>query len=219
MLRGQQPDMLLLDRTHFEAMLSGLLSPRDLFTKLIDRASYRGELFVALKDLIVPPEVPALPEVALGGPVDHPAPVVIETAPGVQAAVVLRGTEATDQVVDGIAIDLDGQLLLTMPRGIGRGDPGTGTLDWAVPIPGCRRGALALPDRSILVLQGASVLRWAQDEVQIVAGGFTGGTGLLREADKHSVGFYFNGEHRAMFCLAVALFPPCATDGPQDRNA
>lgn len=37
MLRGQQPDMLLLDRTHLEAMLSGLLSPHDLFTELVDR--------------------------------------------------------------------------------------------------------------------------------------------------------------------------------------
>ena len=29
-VRGQQPDMLLLDRTHLEAMLSGLRSPADL---------------------------------------------------------------------------------------------------------------------------------------------------------------------------------------------
>src|SRR5258708_15789784 len=89
MLRGQQPDMLLLDRTHFEAMLSGLLSPPDLFTKLIDRASYRGELFVALKDLIVPPEVPALPEVALAGPLYPPAPLLIHTPPALPPPVVL----------------------------------------------------------------------------------------------------------------------------------
>jgi hypothetical protein len=29
--------MLLLDRTHFEAMRSGLLSPQHLFTELADR--------------------------------------------------------------------------------------------------------------------------------------------------------------------------------------
>ena len=44
MLRGQQPDILLLDRSHLEAMLSGLFSPADLFTGLLDRASYRGEV-------------------------------------------------------------------------------------------------------------------------------------------------------------------------------
>ena len=44
MLRGQQPDILLLDRSHLEAMLSGLFSPADLFTGLLDRASYGGEV-------------------------------------------------------------------------------------------------------------------------------------------------------------------------------
>lgn len=43
MLRSQQPDMLMLDRTHLEARLSGLLSPNDLVTELVDRAAYRGE--------------------------------------------------------------------------------------------------------------------------------------------------------------------------------
>lgn len=66
MLRGQQPDMLMLDWTHLEAMLSGLLSPNDLFTELVDRAAYRGEVYVALQDLIVPPDEPALPALALG---------------------------------------------------------------------------------------------------------------------------------------------------------
>jgi hypothetical protein len=54
LLRGQQPDMLLLDRTHLEVMLSGLLSPHDLFTELMDRASYRGDVYVQLTDLVVP---------------------------------------------------------------------------------------------------------------------------------------------------------------------
>jgi hypothetical protein len=43
--RGQQPDTFLLDRTHLEAMLSGLYSPGDLFARLLDRASYHGEVY------------------------------------------------------------------------------------------------------------------------------------------------------------------------------
>jgi hypothetical protein len=43
MPQGQQPDTLLLDRTHLEAMLSDLFSPADLFTELVDHALYRGE--------------------------------------------------------------------------------------------------------------------------------------------------------------------------------
>src|SRR5258708_3266477 len=43
MLRGHRPDMLMLDLTHLEARLSGLLSPNDLITELVDRPAYRGE--------------------------------------------------------------------------------------------------------------------------------------------------------------------------------
>lgn len=82
MLRGQQPDMLLLDRTHFEAMLSGLFSPNDLFTELVDQASYRGEVYIPLTDLIVPAEVAVLPTLAPGEPTDYPVPAVIETVAG-----------------------------------------------------------------------------------------------------------------------------------------
>lgn len=70
----QQPDMLLLDRTHVEAMLSGLLSPQDLFTELVDRASYRGEVRVPLTDLVVPRDTPALPGLAAGSQGACPAP-------------------------------------------------------------------------------------------------------------------------------------------------
>jgi hypothetical protein len=179
MLRGQQPDMLLLDRTHLEAMLSGLLSPNDLFGELVDRASYRGEVYVAVKDLLLPPEEPALPALALGAEPDNPVPVVTNTAPGIRAEIVLHGSQSSETTVDGIAVDPDGRLLLTMSAGIARVDLCTGQLDWAVPIPGCRRHALVLADGSILVLHGAAVLRWSEDDVQIVAGGFTGGTSLL----------------------------------------
>lgn len=159
-LLGQQPEMLLLDRTHLEAMLSGLFSPQDLFTELVEHASYRGEVYAAIRDLIVPAEVAALPALALGEPTGYPVPVVTDTAPGIRAEVVVHGTQPADKIVDGIAVDLDGRLPLTMPGGIVRVDPATAGLDWAVPIPNCRRNALALPDGSILVLQGTSVLRW-----------------------------------------------------------
>lgn len=66
-VRGQQPDMLLLDRTHLEAMLSGLRSPADLFTELMNRASYRGEVQVPLTDLVVTKDRPMLPVLRLGG--------------------------------------------------------------------------------------------------------------------------------------------------------
>jgi restriction endonuclease len=104
MLRGQQPDMLLLDRTHFEAMLSGLMSPHELFTELVGRASYHGEVHVPLTNLVVPHDTPPLPGLAAGSPPDQ-ALVAIETAPGVRAEVVLHGTEPRETIFDGVAVD------------------------------------------------------------------------------------------------------------------
>jgi hypothetical protein len=178
MRQGQQPDMLLLDRTHLEAMLSGLFSPIDLFTELVDRASYRGQVQVPLTELLVPSNTAPLPVLRVGSPKDSP-PVISETRSGVHAEVVLHGTQPQEIVVDGIAIDSDGRLLLTMPQGIVRADLSSGAAEWAVPIPHCRGSALPRPDGSILVICGEAALRWDGSECQIVAGGFTGGTSLL----------------------------------------
>jgi hypothetical protein len=147
-LRGQQPGMLLVDRDHLEAMLSGLFSPADLFTELVDRASYRGEVYAGLAERAVPPEVAARPALALASQPVQDIPVITQTAPGVQAEVVLYGTQLSATTIDGVAVDAGGRLLLTMPEGIARVDLGTGVIDWAVPIPGCRRGALAPSMRS-----------------------------------------------------------------------
>src|SRR6266851_475281 len=145
-LRGQQPDMLLIDRTHLEAMLSGLFSPADLFTELVDRASYRGEVYTRLTDLVVSPEETELPPVALGSPLVQDVPVITETATGIHAEVVLYGTQPSATTVDGVTVGPSGRLLLTMPDGVAGVDLGAGVSDWAVPIPGCPRSALALAD-------------------------------------------------------------------------
>jgi Restriction endonuclease len=217
MLRGQQPDMLLLDRTHFEAMLSGLLSPHELFTELVDRASYRGEVYVPLTNLVVPHDTPPLPGLAAGGPPDQ-ALVAIETAPGVRAEVVLHGTEPRETIFDGVAVDPDGRLLLTTPGGIVRADLDAGDLDWAVPVPGCRHQALPLGDGSVLVVCGATVLRWDRDDVQIMAGGFTGGTSLLRGPDDEPWAFDYKGAGWLKAGLLVTLTRLGAELGQEERH-
>jgi Holliday junction resolvase-like predicted endonuclease len=138
-VRGQQPDMLLLDRTHLEAMLSGLRSPADLFTELMDRASYCGEVQVPLTDLVVTKDRPMPPVLRLGGP-DDSAPVITETAPCVHGDVVLHGTQPQETIADGIAVDPDGRLLLTMPQGVVRADPGTGACDVTLTCLGAEMG-------------------------------------------------------------------------------
>jgi hypothetical protein len=216
-VRGQQPDMLLLDRTHLEAMLSGLRSPADLFTELMDRASYRGQVQVPLTDLVVTQDRPALPVLRLGGP-DDSAPVITETVPRVHGDVVLHGTQPQETIADGITVDPDGRLLLTMPQGVVRADPGTGACDWAVPVPGCRGSALPCPDGSILVICGETVLRWEGRECHIVAGGFTGGTSLLRGPDGQAWVFDYKTAQWLQFGMSVTLTCLGTEMGQEQRN-
>jgi hypothetical protein len=216
-IRGQQPDMLLLDRTHLEAMLSGLFSPADLFTELTDRASYRGEVQVPLTELLVSKDQPVLPALRPGALADS-VPVIIETAPGIRGEVVLHGIRPQETTTDGIAVDRDGRLLLTMAQGVVRADPGTGACDWAVPVPGCRGSALPCPDGSILVICGETIVRWDGRECRIVAGGFTGGTSLLRGPDGQAWVFDYKNARWLQFGMSVTLTRLGAEMGQEERH-
>lgn len=218
MLRGQQPDILLLDRSHLEAVLSGLFSPADLFAGLLDRASYRGEVQVPLTGLLMPDDGPSLPTLAIGSPAGDFPPVVTETAPGIHAEVVLHGTQPQDTVIGGITVDTRERLLLTMPEGIVRADPISGALGWAAPIPGCRGSALQRADGSILVICGETVLRWDGHECQILAGGFTGGTSLLAGPDGQEWVFDYKNAQWTGSGMSVTLTRLGDGLGQEDRH-
>jgi hypothetical protein len=182
LLRGHRPDMLLLDASHLEAMLSGLLSPQKLLAALLDRASFRSEIYTPLKDLVPTHMPPRLPPLAFGPP-DDPSPVITETVREVSAQVILHGTEprATSRglTAQGLSLDERERLLLTMTEGIVRVDLGSGVLDWVVPLPGCRAAPLPRAVGNYLVIRGAAVLRWDGAAFHILAGGFTGNSALL----------------------------------------
>lgn len=182
LLKGHRPDILLLDMSHFEAMLSGLLSPQKLFTALLDRASFRSEIYTPLKDL-VPAHMPSqLPPFVLG-PLDDPSPIITETVREVSAQVVLHGTEpratSCGLTARGLSVDERERLLLTVPEGVVRVELHSGMMDWVVPLPDCRAAPLARAVGNYLVIRGAAVLRWDGVAFHILAGGFTGNSALL----------------------------------------
>lgn len=98
--------------------------------------------------------------------------------------------------MDGLAIDAQGRLLLTMPEGVARVDPGSGKLGWAVPLSGCRSAVLPRPDGSFLVIRGAAVLRWDGSGFMILAGGFTGNAVLLGGPDNEVWMLDYHGSPR-----------------------
>jgi hypothetical protein len=144
--------------------------------------------------------------------------VAIETAPDVEAEVVLHGVETRETVVNGVAVDLDGRLLLTMLAGVALVDLGMGSVDWAVPIPGCRRNALPRADGSVLVVCGETVVRWDKNELQIVAGGFTGGMSLPRGPDDEVWVFDYKGAGWLEAGLPVDISLTEAPPNPRNAN-
>jgi hypothetical protein len=166
----------------------------------------------------VPNNTPPLPVLQVGRP-ENSLPVITETGPGVHAEVALHGTQPQETVVDGIAVDSNGRLLLTMPQGIAQADVSSGASEWAVPIPGCRRSALPRPDGSILVICGETILRWDGSECQIVAGGFTGGTSLLGGPEGQAWVFDYKKPEWLQFGMSVTLTQLGDEMGQEERHA
>jgi hypothetical protein len=135
--RGQQPEVLLLDRSHVEAMLSGLAPPEHLLTALVRRASHRGDVSVPLADVLLPEHPPNPPAVTPANRRLPPWEVLLDTAGGVTAEAVLLG-EPGWPAPTGLGTGRDGRLLVTTPDGVVDIDPTRGTSGWALPIPGCR---------------------------------------------------------------------------------
>jgi hypothetical protein len=75
----------------------------------------------------------------------------------------------------------------------------------------------ALDDGSILVLHGAAVLRWHNDEVHVVAGGSTGGTVLLRGPDGEAWVFDYKGANWLQAGRTVTLTRLGAGLGQEER--
>ena len=176
--RGQQPEVLLLDRSHFEAMLSGLIHPEALLTALVQRASHRGGVYMPLADVLLPecpPDPPGVTSVA-----SHPPPweVVIETAGGITAAAVLLGNQGWPEPT-GLGTGNDGRLLVTTADGVVDVDPARCTSGWALPLPGCRATPVTDPDGDVTVLCNYALVRSRGRKLEILGGGFTGNSNLL----------------------------------------
>jgi hypothetical protein len=129
--RGQQPEVLLLDRSHFEAMLSGLMAPDQLLQAVVRQASRRGGVYVALADVLLPERPPEPPTVRPVTGDNTPWEVVRDTAGGVAADAVLLGDPGW-ATPSGLGASRDGRLLVTTPDGIVEVDPARGTTGWAL---------------------------------------------------------------------------------------
>jgi hypothetical protein len=199
---GQQPEVLLLDRSHFEAMLSGLLPPDDLIKGLVTHTTRRGGVHVPLADLVTARRPDPPPTFTVLSDQTVPEKLIRDTAGGVTAHGVLLGDPGWPQPA-GVGAHPDRHtLLVTTPDGIVQVNTRHGTTSWTLPLPGCRGTPVIDPDGGLLTLCNYAVVRWHAGSLDVVGGGFTGNSNLLAGPDGPTWVFDNTG---AMYAGLVSL--------------
>ena len=149
--------ILLLDRSHVEAMVSGLVPPDELIDLLAPMASTPAVTFEA------PPNV-------ANGPLSE----------GISARVLctISGTGLL-----GMALSGPGKILLAGEDGIAEVDHINRTAAWRVPVRGCHGNPVLRPDGSIMFARRHGIGVLADGSLTVVAGGFPDRCSLFTQPD------------------------------------
>ncbi|MFD5553728.1 restriction endonuclease [Streptomyces sp. NPDC127068] len=170
-------ELLLMDNSHIEAALCGLLDPKELLHRLYGETAASGNRLVPLADIVVPrhaePDVPALTRAAETPP---PWPIVKTSAEDVDASVEFTGVWQSDQHPSGISAVPGNRLLITTNAGVVELHTTTSKTKWALALPGTEDRAVGGIDGSVTVLCRGALVRWHPKtrDLQLVAGGFGG---------------------------------------------
>src|SRR6266536_3188804 len=193
---GERLEVLLLDASHFEAMLAGLVPPEEMLSLLHDRAAFYGEAHTPLATLIAST---VAPQVTFGPPNHLTAPLVRSARPGV-AGEVLFSVPDSNQL--GLACPDPDHLLVTTQHGIMAVDLARRSAGWAVPVSGCHRSPVVDADGAVLFTRRNGVGRCRDRELTVMGGGFAGNTCLMRNPDG-STWVFSNGEPGGAIGAAV----------------
>lgn len=176
--RGARLEVLLLDRHHFEAMLSGFVPPQELLKRLHDRAAFRGEAYTPLLDLLT--TASAAPTASFDTVGELGENMIISAQADVSAAPMFTLPDSNQL---GTAVREAGCLLVATQGGIVEVDLDKLRSSWAVPIADCHRNPMVEPDGSILFARRYGIARFAAGVLSIVGGGFAGATCLIGHHD------------------------------------
>lgn len=161
--RGRRLDIVLLDRSHWEAMLSGFVPPRELLDLVVDAAAFKGEAHAPLHRLL-DREPAALTVRRSAGP-KHP-PLLPPPTSGAGAFL-----EVANSPHLGLSATGPETVLVTLDEGVAAVDLATGQARWETGVGGCGNAALRLPDGSLLLARAHGVGRYHDGVVSAVASG------------------------------------------------
>lgn len=163
--RGRRLDLLLLDRGHWEAMLSGFVPPAELFDLVTDAASFEGKAYKPVRELIGHRrDAPRVDFEATWGSAAGPVAHVLDRA-------------TVELVADGIpsrrsAVRVLGEhrLMVTVDDGVLDVDLARQRADWRVQAYGCY-GSPVITGDSVVVQRGYGVGRFRNRELEALSSG------------------------------------------------
>lgn len=209
----------LMDRTHIEAILCGLIEPGLLITRAAHRSIFDGRSYSTLTDLLLgEARQPAPAQLIRADRLPPPWP--LQNDAGAEGAAVRHLFTGDDGWPDpqGITVVDPAHALVTVPDGILTVDLKHGTTDWLLPVAGCRGTALAAADGSVLTLCADAVIRWRDDAVTVVGGGFPDARALLFGPDNRPWVLSGHGTHFGSGTATLALTRLDGTPGGQHRH-
>ena len=174
---GGRLEVLLIDRSHLEAIISGVVPPIELFGLLVDKASYEGGPYYSLEELL--PRPTNNPTVSFGAP-EALNDLVRMARPGVIIEPLLHDIPME---YIGLACISPHELVLNYPEGLVRVDPGRQSSEWYAALPGSYQHTLPMDDGSLLFrrLSGVGALR--DGHIHGIAGGFVGTAVLFSDEE------------------------------------
>lgn len=177
--------VLLLDGTHVEALLAGLLMAPQFFDTALSVASRRGGSYVPLAEMMHTPltESEPLPQLCrVKGPVEG-FPAVAEPGVTVTDLLTVNGPWTTGKEIGGMAVDRSGELLWTTGDGVLRVDPHSGRTAWTAAPRTCDGPVLLGDNGAVTALSNRAAARFHTGGVDIVGGGFRVPSTLLPGPD------------------------------------
>jgi Holliday junction resolvase-like predicted endonuclease len=152
---GRRLEVLLIDRSHLEAMISGVVPPTELFGLLIDKASYEGRPYYALEELL--PRPAAEPVVGFGAP-EGLDDLVRTARPGVVIEPLLHDLPMESIGLASLAAN---ELILNYSEGLVRVDLGRQAAEWHAALPTSYGHTLPMGDGLLLFRRSPASVRCA----------------------------------------------------------
>ncbi|MCL7429817.1 serine/threonine-protein kinase [Streptomyces sp. YS415] len=166
---------VVLDRTHLDAAVAGLLPLADL----IQDVFRRREPYLPLAELAMSRTARDVPlTMTAADQLTAPVHVPTQTWCGATSNVALVG-EMTEAQPSGMAWRAGDSLLVTYEDGLVDLDPVRGRTMWFLTVDGCHGAPIVGPDGAVMVIAGPAVIRWHEGALTAVAGGFEPGAELL----------------------------------------